>query len=120
MQFDPVCVCLLQSTVDTQAPAGETVMMDQDPPIDPSVESAPPGSGEPRLPNSTRTGQVTNTPQLGPATPAVTQEIVPVSFPTPRPFSYALMHTHLLTVALQSYLPPMHGVCALPTFFWSC
>lgn len=49
--------------------------MDQDPPIDPSVEAAP--RREPTLPVSTMTGQVTNTPQLG---PGVSQEITPVSF----------------------------------------
>lgn len=55
------------------------VMMDQDPPIDPSVETAP--RREPALPVSTMTGQVTNTPQLGPANPGVIQETTPVSFP---------------------------------------
>lgn len=51
----------------------ETVMVEQDPPIDPSVERATPV--EPSLPVSTRTtGMLTSTPQLGPATatPATT------------------------------------------------
>ena len=59
----------------------ETVMVEQDPPIDPSVERA-----EPTLPVSTRTtGMLTSTPQLGPATTTATTttvattEIVPVS-----------------------------------------
>ncbi|KAL3153612.1 hypothetical protein ABBQ32_013217 [Trebouxia sp. C0010 RCD-2024] len=71
-----------QSTVGVEAPVAEVpvaeteVMMDQDPPIDPSVDSAPHGR-EPGLPVSTRTGGVTSTPQLGPASPAATQEIVP-------------------------------------------
>jgi len=59
----------------------ETVMVEQDPPIDPSVERA-----EPTLPVSTRTtGMLTSTPQLGPATTTATTttvattEIVPVT-----------------------------------------
>lgn len=73
----------MQSPVAAEAPVTEPVMMDQDPPIDPSVETAP--RREPALPVSTMTGQastgqVTNTPQLGSAAPRVTQEITPVSF----------------------------------------
>lgn len=56
-------------------------MVEQDPPIDPSVERA-----EPPLPvSTTTTGMLTSTPQLGPATttaaPATvaTTEIVPVT-----------------------------------------
>lgn len=75
---DLSCACLLQSTAVTEAPVTSTVMVDQDPPIDPSAETAPPG--EPALPVSSMTGQVTSTPQLGPANPGVTQEITPVSF----------------------------------------
>jgi len=59
----------------------ETVMVEQDPPIDPSVERA-----EPTLPVSTRTtGMLTSTPQLGPATTpaatatAATTEISPLT-----------------------------------------
>ncbi|KAL0055654.1 hypothetical protein WJX82_002810 [Trebouxia sp. C0006] len=69
-------VILAQPVVET-----ETVMVEQDPPIDPSVERA-----EPTLPVSTRTtGMLTSTPQLGPATTTATTttvattEIVPVS-----------------------------------------
>ena len=55
-------------------------MVDQDPPIDPSVETAPPA--EPTLPVSTMTGTstgvVTSTPQLGPASPGVTQATTPI------------------------------------------
>lgn len=68
----------MQSTEVAEAPVTDTVMVDQDPPIDPSVETAPPR--EPALPISTMTGQVTSTPQLGPVNPGVTQEITPVSF----------------------------------------
>ncbi len=56
-------------------------MVEQDPPIDPSVERA-----EPTLPVSTRTtGMLTSTPQLGPATTTaaattvVATEISPVT-----------------------------------------
>ncbi len=50
----------------------ETVMVEQDPPIDPSVERA-----EPTLPVSTRTtGMLTSTPQLGPATTTATTATV--------------------------------------------
>ena len=69
-------VIVAQPVVET-----ETVMVEQDPPIDPSVERA-----EPTLPVSTRTtGMLTSTPQLGPATTTATTttvattEIVPVS-----------------------------------------
>ena len=64
-------VIVAQPVVET-----ETVMVEQDPPIDPSVERA-----EPTLPVSTRTtGMLTSTPQLGPATTATvaTTEISPV------------------------------------------
>ena len=76
---DLSCACLLQSTVVAEAPVSDTVMVDQDPPIDPSVETAP--RVEPALPISTMTGQVTSTPQLGPANTGLTQEITPVSLP---------------------------------------
>ncbi len=50
----------------------ETAMVEQDPPIDPSVERA-----EPTLPVSTRTtGMLTSTPQLGPATTTATTATV--------------------------------------------
>ncbi|KAL0024099.1 hypothetical protein WJX79_006862 [Trebouxia sp. C0005] len=69
-------VVVAQPVVET-----ETVMVEQDPPIDPSVERA-----EPPLPvSTTTTGMLTSTPQLGPATttaaPATvaTTEIVPVT-----------------------------------------
>ncbi|KAL0017770.1 hypothetical protein WJX77_001053 [Trebouxia sp. C0004] len=69
-------VIVAQPVVET-----DTVMVEQDPPIDPSVERA-----EPALPVSTRTtGMLTSTPQLGPATiaaattTAVTTEISPVT-----------------------------------------
>lgn len=91
----------MQSTVGVEAPVAEVpvaeteVMMDQDPPIDPSVDSAPHGR-EPGLPVSTRTGGVTSTPQLGPASPAATQEIVPVRFPIFVLMSMLWMSTLLL------------------------
>ena len=69
-------VVVAQPVVET-----ETVMVEQDPPIDPSVERA-----EPTLPVSTRTtGMLTSTPQLGPATitatttAVATTEISPVT-----------------------------------------
>lgn len=85
--------CVIQSTEAVEAPVAEPVMMDQDPPIDPSAETAPPG-GEPRLPVSTRTGALTSTPQLGPLapSPAATQEITPVSFSLA--LSMCNSHTH--------------------------
>ena len=50
----------------------ETMMVEQDPPIDPSLERA-----EPSLPVSTRTtGMLTSTPQLGPATTTATTATV--------------------------------------------
>ena len=88
----------VQSTVTAEAPVTDTEVMEQDPPIDPSVESAP--RREPALPVSTMTGQVTSTPQLGPAKPGVTQEITPVSFPilglSPR--MYSRDYSHLLCI----------------------
>ena len=79
-----VIFLFVQSPVVAEAAAPEPVMMDQDPPIDPSVETAP--RREPALPVSTMTGQasaghVTNTPQLDSAAPGLTQELTPVSFP---------------------------------------
>lgn len=72
---------LLQSTVTAEAAPTDTVMVDQDPPIDPSVETAP--HAEPTLPVSTMTGTstgvVTSTPQLGPASPGVTQATTPIA-----------------------------------------
>lgn len=74
---------MLQESVTVAQPVveTETVMVEQDPPIDPSVERA-----EPTLPVSTRTtGMLTSTPQLGPATTTAattsvaTTEISPVT-----------------------------------------
>ena len=60
----------------------ETAMVEQDPPIDPSVERATPV--EPSLPVSTRTtGMLTSTPQLGPATATPpTTEVLPATVGT--------------------------------------
>ena len=74
----------LQETVVVEEPVAEveTVMVEQDPPIDPSVERATPM--EPSLPVSTRTtGMLTSTPQLGPATATpATAEILPATVGT--------------------------------------
>ena len=82
---------MLQEVVATEQPVAETELVDQDPPIDPTVERAAPteavGTAEPSLPVSTftGTGRVTSTPQLGPALPGaapVEGAAAPVAAPT--------------------------------------